>query len=350
MWIRSGGARKRAATKSSGRRRLAVGVAIFLLLMPLLAACSSGPTAPTNMVRPIPADRYPRPELLADTGWLAERLNDRNIRIVDLSPLADYERGHIPGAVHVWWQDLVEVNNLTYGMLVDPAGRKRVLERAGIEHQMSVVAYDNAGGRYAARFLWVLAYTNYASGRLLNGGYAQWRAEGRPTTRDVPQIAQSRLPDNVPTNEDVLYNGEDLAMRLGQQGLAVVDTRTFEEGQESWGGRLRFGRIPSARSIPWDRNLAQKNTAIVREPPDLLRVYESQELRRDQEIIIYGLTGVDGAHTYWMLRVLGYERPKLYDGGWAEWGAARNSAIYPVEPLAVGEAPRPRPAAAAALP
>jgi thiosulfate/3-mercaptopyruvate sulfurtransferase len=325
--------------------RLAV-AAIAIILLPLLVACSGGPTAPTNMVQPIPADQYPRPELLADTGWLVARLGDRNIRIVDLSPLADYERGHIPGAVHVWWQDLVEIHNPTYGMLVDPAGRKRVLERAGIEYQMSVVAYDNAGGRYAARFLWVLAYTNYASGRLLNGGYAQWQVEGRPTTRDVPQLAPSRLPDNVPTNEDTLYNGEDLLARLGQQGLAVVDTRTDVEGAETWGGRLRFGRIPGARSIPWNRNLAQKNTAIVREPPDLLRVYESQDLKRDQEIIVYGLTGVDAAHTFWMLRVLGFNRAKLYDGAWAEWGAERNAAMYPVEPLAVGDDPRPRPAAA----
>ena len=315
--------------------------AILALLLPLLVACSNGPTAPTITVTPIPADQYPRPELLADTGWLAERLADRNVRVVDLSPLADYERGHIPGAVHVWWQDLVEINNLTYGMLADPARRKRVLEQAGIEYQMSVVAYDNAGGRYAARFLWVLEYTNYASGRLLNGGYAQWRAEGRATTRDVPNWGESRLPDNVPTNEGALYNGEDLLGRLGQQGFAVIDTRTLSEGQATWGGQLRFGRIPGARSIPWDRNLAQKGTAIVREPPDLLRVYESQELNRDQEIIVYGLTGVDSAHTFWMLRVLGFDKAKLYDGAWAEWGASRNAGQYPVEPLAVGDAPDP---------
>lgn len=329
----------RAEMRGAGLPRLMVVSALLTLLLPILVACSSGPSAPTNTVQPIPADQYPHPELLADTGWLAERLNDPNIRIVDLSPLADYEKGHIPGAVHVWWQDLVEINNLTYGMLVDPESRRRVLERAGIEYQTSVVAYDNAGGRYAARFLWVLTYTNYASGRLLNGGYAQWQAEGRPITRDVPQIAPSQLPASVPTNENALYNGEDLASRLGQQGLAVIDTRTLTEGQETWSGRLRFGRIPGARSIPWDRNLAQKGTAIVREPPDLLRVYESQELNRDQEIIVYGLTGVESAHTYWMLRVLGFDKVKLYDGAWAEWGAERNAAMFPVEPLAVGDLP-----------
>lgn len=319
------------------RRPFAI-AALLALLLPLLAACGGSP-APTNTVQPIPADQYPRPERLADTGWLAERLADPNIRIVDLSPLADYERGHIPGAVHLWWQDLVEINNLTYGMLIDPAGRRRVLERAGIEYQSTVVAYDNAGGRYAARLLWVLEYTNYAAGRLLNGGYAQWRAEGRRTTRDVPAVAPSRLPDNVPPNVGVLYGGDDLLKNLGQPGFAVVDTRTLAEGRETWGDRLRFGRIPGARSIPWDRNLAQRNTAIVREPADLLRVYESQDLRRDGVIVVYGLTGVESAHTFWMLRVLGFDNARLYDGAWAEWGAARNAGRFPVEPLAVGDMP-----------
>src|SRR4051794_10375715 len=91
------------------------------LLLPLLAACTSASNVNSNTVKPVPATQYQQPELLADTAWLAERLNDPFVRVIDLSPLADYERGHLPGAVHVWWQDLVEINNQTYGMLVDPA-------------------------------------------------------------------------------------------------------------------------------------------------------------------------------------------------------------------------------------
>jgi len=45
------------------------------------------------------------------------------------------------------------------------------------------------------------------------------------------------------------------------------------------------------------------------------------------------------------LRVLGFDKVKLYDGAWAEWGAERNAAKFPVEPLAVGNDPHPAPAA-----
>jgi len=313
---------------------------LLTLLLPFLAACGSTRNEPTTTLKPYTAAQYPRPEYLADTAWLAERLNDPFTRIIDLSPFEEYERGHLPGAIHVWWQDLIEVNNATYGMLVDPASRKRVFERAGINNTTTVVAYDNAGGRYAARFLWALLYGDYAAGRLLNGGSATWLAEGRPITRDVPTIRPTRLPD-IPANETILINGEDLLAGLGQNNLAVVDTRTLNEGRETWDSQLRFGRIPGARSIPWDRNLIQKNTAIVRDPGELGRVYESQALGRDQPIVVYGLTGADAAHTFWMLRVLGYANVRLYDGAWAEWGANRPGTPYQVEPLAVGADPVP---------
>lgn len=331
-------ARQRA--RPTRRAQTVAVLTAFLLLLPLLAACGQTRAEPTTTLKPRPSSEYPRPEYLADSAWLAERLNDPFTRIVDLSPLADYERGHLPGAVHVWWQDLIEVNNNTYGMLVDPAGRKRVFERAGIDNTITVVAYDNAGGRYAARFLWALLYADYAAGRLLNGGLASWQAEGRPVTRDVPTVEPTRLPD-IPPNETILTNGEDILTGLGQNTLAVIDTRTLAEGRETWDGQLRFGRIPGARSIPWDRNLIQKNTAIVRDPAELARVYESQALARDQPIVVYGLIGADGAHTFWTLRILGYTNVRLYDGAWAEWGANRPGTPYQVEPLAVGNDPGP---------
>jgi thiosulfate/3-mercaptopyruvate sulfurtransferase len=314
----------------------------LLLLLPVLASCSSSKApAPTITVKPVPAAQYPHPELLADTSWLAANLDNPDVRIVDLSSLADYERGHIPNAVHVWWQDLVETNNNTYGMLIDPASRKRVLEQAGIGLGMTVVAYDDAGGRYAARLLWTLMYTDYASGQLLNGGIGAWRTEGRPTTRAAPRFAPSQLPANHATKEDVLYNGNDLLAHLDDSSLKVVDNRSPDEVRDTWNDHLLIGRIPGARYVPWERNLGQKGTAIVRDPTELAHIYDSESLGHADQVIVYGLTGVDAAYTFWIMRVLGYTNVKLYDGSWAQWGANLPTSPFRthIEPPAVGAIP-----------
>lgn len=323
------------------RSRTSLLLLVGVLLLPcLLAACGTTKPEPSMTLRPHLAAEYPHPEYLADSEWLAARLNDPFIRIIDLSSLEDYQQGHLPGAVHVWWQDLIEVNNPTYGMLVDPASRKRIFEQAGIDNTTTVVAYDNAGGRYAARFLWTLLYADYAAGRLLNGGIANWRAEGRPVTTAQPNIPPTKLPD-IPPNESILINATDLQAGLGQGGLVAIDTRTTTEGRETWSGQLQIGRIPGARSIPWERNLIQKNTAIVRDLPELQRVYADQGLQTGQPLAVYGLTGADGAQTFWILRVLGYTNVRLYDGGWAQWGAVNPNHPYQIEPLAVGNDPAP---------
>ncbi|MGN6359248.1 MAG: sulfurtransferase [Thermomicrobiales bacterium] len=329
-------------TARNWARRGVVALAALLMALPVLTACGSGKApAPTITVKPAPAAQYPHPELLADTSWLAANLDNPDVRIVDLSSLADYERGHIPNAVHVWWQDLVETNNNTYGMLIDPVSRRRVLEQAGIGLGMTVVAYDDAGGRYAARLLWTLMYTDYASGKLLNGGIGAWRTEGRPVTRAAPHFAPSQLPANHATNENVLYNGADLLAHLDDSSLKVVDNRAPDEVLDTWNNQLLIGRIPGARYVPWERNLGQKGTAIVRDPTELAHIYDSESLGRDDQIIVYGLTGVDAAYTFWIMRVLGYTNVKLYDGSWAQWGAnlPANPFRTHIEPPAVGTIP-----------
>ena len=44
-------------------------------------------------------NKHNRPDLLVETEWLAEHLDDPNLRIVDMGPIDAYKRGHIPGSM-----------------------------------------------------------------------------------------------------------------------------------------------------------------------------------------------------------------------------------------------------------
>ena len=60
------------------------------------------------------AGGYARPELLAETDWLAQHLNDPGIRIVDMRSEGAYQKGHIPGAVNLGWKALKDADNELY--------------------------------------------------------------------------------------------------------------------------------------------------------------------------------------------------------------------------------------------
>lgn len=131
---------------------------------------------------------YAHPELLAETEWLAEHLNDPSIRIVDCDELPAYQRLHIPGAlgikVHHYLKDPDHPDHV-----MPPALFEQTMSEHGIGNEHTVVAYDGMGGRYAARLWWALDYYGHTGCKVLNGGFFKWFSEGRPVTEVEPPVS-----------------------------------------------------------------------------------------------------------------------------------------------------------------
>ncbi|HEU4792119.1 MAG TPA: sulfurtransferase [Nitrolancea sp.] len=300
----------------------------LLLLMLAAPACqqSSPPIAATGTeYRP---DQYPAGHLLVTVDWLAAHLDDPSIRIIDLSPLADYRSGHIPGARHAWWQDTIEVHNDTYGMLVNEEGRAKLIREAGITPDTKVVLYDASGGRYAARILWMLNAIGFDRAAILNGGRQAWQAAGHALVRDAPSIAPGALEQRL--NYDVLISADDLHARLDDASIAIVDNRTLEEQRETWFGQLRTGRIPGAVIIPATDMVQSGPIPYYADPQHLRQRFLDSGITPEKTVVVYGQHGSLAAQTYVALRLLGYPSVKVYDGSWAEWGAKDD---LPIEPL-----------------
>ena len=132
-----------------------------------------------------------------DSEWLLNHLNDVDVRIVDCRfSLADpqkgeinYRKNHLPGAVYF---DLEKDLSGTVG---DHGGRHplpeldvlvKKLENAGISHEISVIAYDDGEGAFAARFWWLLQYLGHSNVYVLDGGFKNWLESDLPVTSDVP--------------------------------------------------------------------------------------------------------------------------------------------------------------------
>src|SRR5215831_8004713 len=135
------------------------------------------------------ASGYAHPEVLVDTAWVAEHLNDPQVRIVeaDEDPLLYEAMGHIPGAVKLDWH--VDVQDPVRRDFVNKQAFEALMSRYGIGNDTTVVFYGDRNNWYAAYSYWLFKLYGHKDARLMNGGRTRWEAEGREYTKDVPQYA-----------------------------------------------------------------------------------------------------------------------------------------------------------------
>jgi thiosulfate/3-mercaptopyruvate sulfurtransferase len=267
---------------------------------------------------------YAHPEYLVDTEWTAQHLNDPQVRIVESDEdYLLYETGHIPGAVKVDW----------FTTLQDPVRRDFVTQmefealcsRLGISNDTTVVFYGDKNNWFACYAFWLFEYYGHEKRKVMDGGRAKWAAEGRPLTREVPQHAKTIY--NAKEADQSIRAFRDEVMRQMQGKKPLVDVRSPQEytgellhmpnyPQE---GAQRGGHIPGAVNIPWSKAVREDGT--FKPVEELRQLYESQDVRPDQEVIAYCRIGERSSHTWFVLHyLLGYPRVKNYDGSWTEWG------------------------------
>ena len=190
-----------------------------------------------------------------------------DIRIVDVSDQPQYLLGHVPGAVHAYWEDLVERNSPTYGRLAGRPDREKVFGNLGIDQKTLVIVYDRNDNRAAARFAWALWYAGHPNVRILNGGLAGWAASGyaiETKTHTAPRVFYRDLPD-----ESLLINRCDMSKAITDPQSVILDVRTDDEMKQTWDNTTQIGSIPNARRLPWTAFIREPKVPAFRSPDDL---------------------------------------------------------------------------------
>lgn len=281
-----------------------------VLLIALLGLCLGTAVAQAQ------TGGYARPELLAETDWLAQQLNDPHLRVVDLRAAEAYRQGHIPGAVHLSPKLLKDPDNEVYVIASDTFAK--LMGVRGIGNEATVVGYDDQGGLFAARLWWVLDYYGHAKVKVLNGGWNKWTKERRPVATDIP--TPQPAPFAVKADPTKICLVDELLTDMKRSNVVIVDARTPGEYSGFDVRAKRGGHIPGALNIEWMRNVTNDAVKTFRPAAELLRMYEKAGVTKDKEIITYCQTGVRAAHAMFTLRLLGYNQVRNYDGSWQEWG------------------------------
>ncbi len=256
------------------------------------------------------ATGYANRTLLVETAELEQLLNDAKVRIVDVRAKQDYEKGHIPNAVHFGFQDVVNTSSRIQSALLPPEKLAQMLGERGIGKDTTVVLYDDTGGFRASRLFWMLEYYGHQNVAMVNGGFPKWVREGRAVTKAIPQIAKAAFP--VDFMERRIATADWLLDRQDDPNVVVIDVRGP--------GSYAKGHIPWAKNIPWKGNLTADQT--LKPADELHEHFASKGVTKDKNIAIHCQDGRAAAHSYFTLRLLGYQRVRSYDRSWAEWGRA----------------------------
>jgi thiosulfate/3-mercaptopyruvate sulfurtransferase len=269
----------------------------------------------------------PHLPLLIEPEQLQPCLADSSVLIVDLSDSASYAAGHIPGAVHLDYSDLVRAEPPAMGLMPGEAQLSEVFSRLGLTPDRSVVAYDEEGNGRASRLLWTLAVLGHHRVSLLNGGIHAWDAAGGPLEAPFRHPPRSDYQAQF-ANPAAVADRDYILARLGQSDLALLDTRTPGEfiGQDQ--RAARGGHIPGAVNLNWTDAMDPQRQWRLQPDPVLRTMLENRGVTSDREVIVYCQTHHRSAHTYWVLRYLGYPRVRGYPGAWSEWG---NDPSLPIE-------------------
>ncbi|WP_169582506.1 MULTISPECIES: sulfurtransferase [Microbacterium] len=284
---------------------------------------------------------YAEPGRLVTGDWLQERLGTPGLVVVESDEdVLLYETGHIPGAVKVDWH--TELNDPVVRDYVDGAGFAELLSGKGISREDTVVIYGDKNNWWAAYALWVFSLFGHEDVRLLDGGRDKWIAEGRPITTDRPEPRRTAYP--VVERDDTRLRAykDDVLAHLGKP---LIDVRSPEEYDGSRTsapaypeeGALRAGHIPTAKSVPWARAVAEDGSFKTR--AELDAIYRGEVgLGDGDSVVAYCRIGERSSHTWFVLKhLLGFEDVRNYDGSWTEWGSAvRVPIVAGSEP---GEAP-----------
>lgn len=265
---------------------------------------------------------------------LQSRLGQPGLKIVDASwylpaqgrdQRAEYRAAHIPGATFFDQDEIADTSTGLPHSIPSPAVFASRVGAMGISEKDEIVVYDGFGMFSAPRVWWLFRIMGAANARVLDGGFDNWRAEGRPFDEEIP------VPEPVtfvPAFDATAIARLEDVLRIIEDGSAqIADARphgrfTGEEPEPREG--MRAGHMPGAFNVPV---LSLSRNGRLKNLEELALVLRKAGIDPDKPVVTTCGSGITAAAITLALHSLGHENNRLYDGSWSEWGARPDTPV-----------------------
>jgi thiosulfate/3-mercaptopyruvate sulfurtransferase len=263
--------------------------------------------------------------LLIEPEELQPFLADENLLIIDQGKLETFLNAHIPGAVHLDFKDLQLGQKPTPGALPSLKQLSIVFSNLGLTLDKHVIVYDDEGGGWAGRLIWVLDMIGHTRYSYLNGGIHAWLQAGLTTEQGQPKVIKSDYTVAELT-ENYHLTKEQIIERLGADDFAIWDARSAKEYSGEKIISARGGHIPGAVNYEWTLGMDSDRGLRINNLEEFDTLLNSLGLSKDKEIATHCQTHHRSGFTYLVGKILG-RNMKAYAGSWAEWGNDENAPI-----------------------
>lgn len=242
---------------------------------------------------------------------------DENVVIVDMQKAEDFEKGHVEGAINIVAADIL-INVPVDNMLTSKAKFERAMSESGISNDSKVLIYDN-NKMSAARLWWTFLMYGNENAKVVDGGLNAIADAGVQMTTNDKEVEKTSY---VAGDKSTAYiaNLKDVQNQINEPNPNVVllDVRSDEEYAEK-------GKIPS--SCMMDYNNIFYSDGTFKDIQTTRINFIDNDMRPEQEIIIYCQTSMRAAPVFLTLYNAGYRNIKIYDGAYLEWSSNPNNPI-----------------------
>ena len=259
--------------------------------------------------------RLEKPQLVS-TEWLAHRLDDPNLRIIDArGALAGYLQEHLPNAIFLSTETLRISRGGIPGQLLPPERLAEIFGAMGIGAENEVVVYSSAEDAFSAATYTALALISIGHTRVgvLNGGIEKWKAENRPLTNKIPVLEPQTL--SAHPHLDLFRSLDWLQRHLDSpEAVQLLDARSPQQYQA--------GHIPTAQNLFLREMLrTEGGVSVWRSPEEIREKLKQLGIDAERPLVTYCNSGREASQLWFTLRYLLGIDVQTYDGSWVEWSA-----------------------------